>query len=143
FCHAGGSGATTRQDRWPFGRVKGEAENRVYSGPGQDAVEVGEQPVGAVPVEQRLGIGAHRDAVYPADQDGMRVPLDRLIELAVDGGERATEAEGAGGLLLPLRTFVARRPPGAATAGEAVRDMRLVVGEQVDAEAAMALERRP
>src|SRR5689334_7996669 len=88
--------------------------------------------IAALGMEERSSFG-DTDAAHGADDDGMAVSVDELLDLAVDGGERALQRQRAGEQAAPARILVARDALDTASPGEAVGDGVLVVGEDVHA----------
>src|SRR6478735_10710653 len=94
----------------------------------------------AAPVEEG-GVGAAEpDLAHPSDDDGVRVPLDQLFQLAIERGQCAFEQRRSGAAFVPPRFGIAGGALLAVAAGEAVGDLLLRGGQEVHAEAAMALQ---
>src|SRR5690349_14498861 len=74
----------------------------------------------ALPIGERSGSRRHLDIQHPADDDGVRMPLDDILDLAVDSGQRIDQQRYAGCPAEPLRTGKAAGALGAILAGEAL-----------------------
>jgi hypothetical protein len=88
----------------------------------------------ALPVGQRRSMSGGLDIERPPDHDGMGVPLDDVLDLAIDRRQCAHQQRHAGDALVPLRAGEAIRTLEAALAGEAFGDLKLVRGQDVDAD---------
>ena len=61
-------------------------------------------------IEQRLLGRADFDVLDPADHDCVAMPLDKLLDRAIDNGEGVGETPGASGELAPHCPLIPRRP---------------------------------
>ena len=102
-----------------------------------------DRDIAALPVGQRRGMSRGLDIQHAPDHDGMGVPLDDILDLAIDRRQRADQQRHAGDARVPLRAGKTVRTFQAALAGEAFGDFKLVGGEDVDAEEALTLQDRP
>jgi hypothetical protein len=71
------------------------------------------------------------------------MPLDRLLEHAVEGDKRIGEDWRPRRQLAPIRVLVAGGAPEAAAPSEAIGDRRLALVEDIYAEGATVLDLRP
>ena len=74
------------------------------------------------------------DVQHAPDHNGMGVPLDDFLDLAIDRRQRADQKRNAGDSRRPLRTREPIRAFQAAFAGKPFGDIELAGGEDIDSE---------
>lgn len=93
----------------------------------------------AVPIEQRLRFAPHGDGPDAPDENGMGVPVDRLVQFAIQYGQRIGKGRGAGHQLRPLGALIAIDAFNAAPPSEAVGNVMLVTRQHIDRKGTVAL----
>ncbi len=93
----------------------------------------------AAPIDERIADVAVARGDDAADDDGVRVPLDDFLDLAIEGGQRIAKQRCARDHRMPAVRSVAGLAVCAAT--EPGRDILVMVRENIDAEASTSLDR--
>lgn len=83
--------------------------------------------------EKRITAPGH-DLQDTADHDGMPVPLDDVLDRAIDRSQRTRQHQCAAFQRAPIRIFIARRALDTALAGEAIRHRLLAGRKNIEAE---------